>query len=164
MGGISGSASAQPIAFDCDTPAGSFSEIVIPLSGTQYWIKGAVTPIKLRSHESFLPAATLLLRAKDNSDSLTVQIVKEGDGIVLKAFTGKIQKIINLAKVDQKISFEIVASPMGKARVTMAGIAINYDAKLGSNAILEVRCSTGEFKFNGLDWRAPSKSRPVPVR
>jgi len=163
LGGFgSAAAAAAPIRYDCDTAAGSFSEIEQGQKGPAYAVAGTVEPVQLRTHEQWLPAAARV-DSNDGKRSVALQLVPEvrgGSTFAIVAVSADDDKKgrTRLGKIalGETLAFSIRAVG-GSVRVEAAGKVATMPVAIGGGGRVGVSCSTGQFKFETLDLEAAAE-------
>lgn len=155
-----GSAWAAPLAWDCDTAAGAFSQIKQVQAGPNYRIAGKVTPLQTRSHERWLPSAQVRIERPGRKTAAALRIVPEQRGGRTFAVTAnatvdgkETATTLGRLSLDETLAFSLTASTEGVA-VSAGGKSSKLPVVLGPGAEILVICSTGEFDFEALELKA----------
>lgn len=156
-----GSAAAAPLAYDCDTAAGAFSQIKQIQPGPNYRIAGKVIPRQTRNHERWLPSAQVRIERPGRRTAAAIRILPEQRGGKTFAVTAEAmldgkesETVLGRIRLDETLAFSLIASADGVV-VTAGGQSSKLPVVLGRGAEILVICSTGEFDFEILDLEAP---------
>jgi hypothetical protein len=159
-------ARALPLAYDCDTAAGSYSEISQQQAAPPYRVTGRLTALQRRTHERFLPSAQIRLEGADQRSSVVLRMVpttRDGDRFTVALATTQDADrdrdrepqadLLITVGINQPVPFELSVSE-GEASVRVGVERRTVPLRLGRGARLRILCSTGEFLFDELDWSA----------
>jgi hypothetical protein len=130
-------------------------------AGPDYLITGRVAAVAFRSHRRWSPVATVRLTSTEDKASVAIRIQRTGAGrpieAVVETHADGMQQSTNVGslRLGESAAFKIEVVG-GSARVTMAGQSQELAPIIGRNAKIEISCSTGQFKFEELDWDAPA--------
>jgi hypothetical protein len=153
--GLPIAANAAPIDYDCDVPGGNFSSIKTDVS-LPIEVSGRITPLVLRSGD-FLPVGNVSISSGD----------RQGVGLKVISFDPSISSLIvafvdskapdhlvAMAKVDisHSVSFRLTVSETGQGKLKVDQSEYAFDVDPTLPAELSISCSTGQFKFNELEW------------
>lgn len=150
---LAGQASAAPIAFDCDVPADRFSSVTgNPVVRGQ--ISGSVDIVELRKG-NYLPVAGVRLTSLDETQSVGFQLASKGRNafdVVLNVNdgTGLKRASVGELSVNGAIAFSLKAADSGDITLEVAGQSYRHTATAMALSTATVFCSTGQFKFSGL--------------
>jgi hypothetical protein len=158
--GLTLPASAAPMRYDCDTPAGAMSEISQVQSGPKYALRVEVAAKRMRMNREWRPGASFRIRSADEHHEIGVQISaashrSESLTVSLSAINGEDRRSYPVATV--KVGETLRASldvADGHARADIGGQKVDIPLDLGTGAKLVVTCSTGQFMFEKLDMAA----------
>jgi hypothetical protein len=147
----------QPLTYDCDTAAGSYSELSQPAASSKYSISGVLTARKLRTDERWAPSATVTVKTSD-SDRLSLQLIA-ADGtatqlqlLIRNVIDGKEStQPIGVVPVNQAVPFTIFVDGVA-ANFEAGGRTFNLNVPAGGTRTVSVACSTGEFLFERLEF------------
>lgn len=147
---------AAPIDYDCDTAAGHFSEISLHQAGPDYRVRGSITPLLRRSHVQYVATATVFIYSADRQRTVAVQIMR-GTGSRYEVTTHRVtggdigRASLRPVRTGEAVPFELVSTSNGT--FAMVGEQrIDLGPPIGAGARLSITCSTGRFRFSGLDW------------
>ena len=120
------SVAAETIYYDCDTPGAKYSAVKLSQSGSNYRVRGTITPMELRSSERWRAAATVFVQSSETKDSAAVRFMnmsgKSLDVVVDVTEGGSKQRTnIGVAKLDGKVSFDIYLPATGEGFADVAG-------------------------------------------
>ena len=159
---LGSSAAAAPLDYDCDTAAGSYSMIDLVQPGPGYRIRGTVTGVQFRKDDRWLPTATIALVSADKSNFVSVQLMRQArDSKMELAANGLLRGERRSAEggrvgLGEAVPFEITSGG-GRTVVQFGDKRTIFDFDLGADSRVQVSCSTGQFRFEGLDWEAPAR-------
>jgi hypothetical protein len=150
---------AAPMTYGCDTPADHFSAIEQQVSLTSFSIKGSVQPNEFRKGK-FSPLAQIYLQSPDKKYRWALQVIaleaKAKDAFVFLDMTdnGKDSEPfpIGTVKIGEKLPFDVSITDGTKIKFRIGNMEGNPDLNLGSQATLNIVCSTGDFVFSDLEW------------
>ncbi len=163
LAGFGSAAAAAPFSYNCDTAAGSLSEIKQEQNGPAYAVAGKIGPRQTRTHERWLPTAMVRVEAKDGARFVTLQLVPQVRGgttfaIVAASTNGDKKGRAELGKMElnETLAFTIRAG-RESVRVEAGGKSIVFPVAIGAGGHVAVSCSTGEFDFGTLDLEAEAE-------
>ena len=154
---VSHPAAAEPVYYDCDTPGGKYSEIMLTQAEAAHRVRGTITPMELRAAADWFPTATVYVQSKDKRDLVSVQLMnRSGKTLAVSVSlvqSGKVRKAeLGAIKINQAVAFDIYLPASGEGFVQLAGKKIPVGITLGAGAKVSVTCSSGHFRFDPLDW------------
>ncbi|MBK8375276.1 hypothetical protein [Sphingorhabdus sp.] len=152
-------AMAAPITYGCDTPADRFSAIEQQVSLSSFSIKGAIQPNEFRKGK-YSPLAQIFLDSADQKYRWAMKVIaldsKAKDAFVFLEMTenGKESDpfLIGSVKIGAKLSFNISVTEGKIIKFRIGEMDGNPELNLGSQATLNIICSTGDFVFSDLEW------------
>jgi hypothetical protein len=152
-------AAAAPVDYNCDTPIGSYSQLVQTQAGPAYHVRVAITPLTWRDdpERRWAPVGGVRLESADSTRWIAVRIGRqpaaERGRIEVRLQTGGAPRTTLLGEVglNEALPIELQALPSGDAVVVVRGERHVFRLDVGRNAKVEATCSTGEFLFSGLD-------------
>ena len=165
IGLMSTTAHAAGIKYDCDTTAGHFSELILPVGEAPFTVTGKLEPMNPAKDKEYVPLARLAVsNASDQAGpsnegwaGFDYVLVPEKKGkiatIPLLEFSslakgqGKNETVIGQPST-QRVSFTIVYDGK-KAEVSVDGHRRSIDY-VAANPVVTIVCSTGEFLFTDL--------------
>jgi hypothetical protein len=152
-------AAAAPMDYNCDTPVGSYSQLVQTQAGPAYHVRATITPLTWRDdpERQWAPVGGVRLESADGTRWIAVRIGRqpaaERGSIEIRVKTGGEPRTTVLGDVglNEALPVELQALPSGDVVVVIRGQRQVIHLDLGRNAKVEATCSTGEFLFGGLD-------------
>jgi len=150
-------AAAAPADYDCDAaPADVFEIANLDQAGPGYRVRGTITPVQPRSHPDYVATATVYIRSADRRRVAIVQILRGAANrytVTARRVTQGHSFAAPLAPIStgQSVSFELASTAAGTYAL-VSGRRIDLGPPIGAAAHLSVTCSTGRFRFAGLDW------------
>jgi hypothetical protein len=69
-------ARAAPVNYDCDTPAGSYSELSQVQAGPAYHVRGTITALQWRDDRRWSAVGQVRIETSDRSRSIAVRMVR----------------------------------------------------------------------------------------
>src|SRR6218665_3523762 len=73
-------AAGAPVTYDCDTPAGSFSELSQVQAGPAYSLRGSITALQWRDDRRWASVGQIRLENGDRSRSIALKVVRQPRG------------------------------------------------------------------------------------
>ncbi len=151
---------AAPVDYDCDTPTGSFSQLIQTQAGPAYHVLATLTPLQWRDDpdQHWAPVGGVRLESADSTRWIAVRIGRQPAAargrIEVRVKTGGEPQTTLFGDVglNEALPIELQALPSGDAVVVVRGERHVFHLDLGRNAKVEASCSTGEFLFRGLDF------------
>ncbi|MDF7774223.1 hypothetical protein P1X14_03090 [Sphingomonas sp. AOB5] len=164
-----GSAQAQTIDYDCDTPAQRVSAIKRAVSGTDFSMSGTVTPREAYDSGEYGATAGIRLEAPDGSWFVNIGIVRSFDDedrdpdevpAFLHSKSGDIETVSTFGnmKLGRAYRFTLtVAGGRGKAVLDgdyswVEARSIDFEVPSATQAIASISCETGHFLFGEVDF------------
>jgi hypothetical protein len=152
-------AAARNLSYDCDTTADRYSEITTALTGAGQ-ISGIVTPMRVADGERHLTSARIGIdNPKDGSwvgfwlyraSSASPDTFK---AVMVVSRAGKDDEtMLGTVKLEQAIPFRVALGEGGAASLELGEWKHTVSTALRIPAMATVSCSTGEFKFESLDF------------
>lgn len=144
--------------FDCDTAAGSFSEIDFSQPGPRYHVSGNVSAKQFRYNGTWIPVANVRIVSADKQSF---------GGVRLQATTGRggLELIVQ-SRVQGRDNSMVVATLRkgelatfsldvvdGKMTIRVADKLFS-GPEIGAGSAVNVTCSSGQFIFQNLNWDA----------
>jgi hypothetical protein len=156
---LSAAAFADPITYGCDTPADHFSAIEQKVSLSSFSIKGSIQPNEFRKGK-YSPLAQIYLQSPDEKYKWAMQVIaleaKAKEAFVFLDMTdnGKDSEPfpIGMVKLGEKLSFDVSITDGTKIKFKIGDMDGNPELNLGTQATLNIICSTGDFVFSDLEW------------
>jgi len=148
---------AAPVDYDCDTPAGSFSEISQVQVGPAVHVRGTITALQWREDRRWSPLGQVRVENGDRTRSIAVRVVRiprqARATFDVTVQTGGEPQTTRLGEValNEAVPFELQLLPSGDAIAVVGGERRVFRLDLGRNVKIKTICSTGEFLFGGLD-------------
>jgi hypothetical protein len=141
--------------FDCDVPAGSYSEWNRTTSATTLKVVGTVQLIQRRQHEQWIPGANLFLLSRDDKRTVGLQLSvdpTEPDELkvsLLRGSGGAPERTVFATKAwkDATLSFSLELDARGLLTAVVAGASSSQQLTGFELHKLALGCSTGQFKF-----------------
>ena len=150
---------AAPVDYACDTPIGSYSQLVQTQAGPAYHVQGTITPLQWRDdpERRWAPVGQVRLFNGDDTRSVALRIGRQPGAargrieVRLEAGGEPRTTLLGDLGLNEALPFEVQLLPSGDAVVVVRGQRHVFRLDLGRNAKVEATCSTGEFLFGGLD-------------
>lgn len=152
-----GAAAAAPVAYDCDTGDGHFSELSQVQAGPAYHVRGTITPLRWGADRQYAPSAQARLENGDRSRSIAVRLVRApgvpraNASIEVEGGGSPQPLVLAWVALNEALPFEISLSASGEGAVLVGTERRTFRLDLGPNAKVSVVCSTGDFLFGELD-------------
>ena len=149
---------AAPVDYDCDTPAGSFSELSQTQAGPAYQLRGSITPRQWRDDRRWASVGQIRLENGDRSRSIALKVVRQprtaqaAIEVTLQSGGEPRTETLGAVALNQAVPFELRLDPAGEGVVVMGGQRRAFHLDVGPNAKVQVICSTGEYLFSGFDF------------
>lgn len=155
---LSGAAHAGPINYDCDTPADKFSSLDISTDTTRFIVKGKIAAAVFRAGK-YLPVANVHVGAPRGSDGVLLRLMapsgtaKQAE-IIVQTMQGSkpIKRVLGQILLGESLDFSIEVLPNAAVNLTVNGQQMSLKTEFASSSNLTISCSTGEFKFDNLEW------------
>lgn len=150
-------ATAAPVNYDCDTPAGSFSELSQVQAGPAFHVRGTITPLQWRDHRRWAPLGQVRIETSDRSRSIAVRVIRPRGAeraefdIAVDNGSGVVSSELGSLALNEALSFDISLIANGDTVVQIGAERRSYRLDLGRNVQVSAVCSTGEFLFRELD-------------
>ena len=154
------SANAAPVDYNCDTPIGSYSQLVQAQAGPAYRVQGSLTPLTWRDDpdRQWAPVGQVRLESSDGARWISLGIGRQPNAargrieVRVQAGDGRRPTVLGEVGLNEAMPFALQSSPSGEAVVIVGGERHVFRIELGSNGKVEATCSTGEFLFRGVDF------------
>ena len=157
VGTLSGSITAAPIYYDCDTASDKFSEVRWPITASGLVVTGKIVPVLFRKGQ-FLPVANLHLRSGDGKDYLAIRLIAENSGskganIILESVNNDQKKggTLGQLKRSEVLPFSIRHTAGDQFTIMINDRKFDIEVALGDSSSISMTCSTGQFKFQDID-------------
>jgi hypothetical protein len=152
-------ANSAPITYGCDTPADRFSAIEQNVDLKNFSIKANIQPNEFRKGK-YSPLAQIFFESMDEKSRWAVQVIapdhKSKAALVYLNMTvdGKTDEpfLIGNVNIGQRLPIEVSVTDGYKFKFKIGEMDGNPELKLGSQAKLNIICSTGDFVFSDLEW------------
>lgn len=152
-------AAARTLSYDCDTMTDRFSEITTPLAKTGY-ISGVVTPARIVTGERYATTTRVAIEGAGDKSWVGFTLTRAGStdpdtliAIMVISRAGQDEEItLGAIKLSQAVPFRLSLGKSGAAALELGDWKRTATIDLTLPATGSVSCSTGEFKFDSLDF------------
>jgi len=139
--------------FDCDVPAGNFSEWHGPIELAEtIRISGTIEVVKLRHDKRWWPVGSIFLRNL-GGESIGLQVYvdwRDTDTFLLGLFSGERKLLAEIPLTDEYIPFEFSLTRAGVLTATIAKHSESAEIDGFDAQRLALSCSSGQFKFRDI--------------
>jgi hypothetical protein len=149
---------AGPLAWDCDTPAGRFSQIEAKATGAAI-ITGEFKGVEGRRDKRWAPTVFLQMKTGDGAlilglsfvvhpghvESMTVQVVRTESGERKTATLGEVP-------FGEAIPFRVLFDGAGEVEISAGALKARTRVAATPATSLSASCSTGQFTFSNLTF------------
>lgn len=158
---------AEPVTytFECDTPAAHWSEWTSSISGADIRAIGKITVNQIRIDEKWMPAASIMIRGKQDGKDAAAGITLSGsklqpDKIFISINAPGLGESRNLGTVPStttEFQFEVTLDTKGQLHVRLGGQESTRQLEGFAPEKLALSCSTGDFEFTEIKVSAAAK-------
>lgn len=151
---------AEPVtySFECDTPAGHYSDWTRSVSTTDIRATGKITVNEIRDGGKWMPAAGIMIRGEQDGKEAVAGVSLSGskqmpDKIFVSIYTPGEADSKNLGTVPAtttEFRFEVTLDDKGLLRVSLGGFAGTRQLEGFKPGKLALNCSTGDFEFSEI--------------
>jgi hypothetical protein len=161
----SAAAPDRPAEFACSARGGNYDEITHSGAGQAHRIRGTVMPLRYRVHDRSRPTATVQFRIRQPRGGVGLQLLRRGttdrfDVTIVTAGSagGRTSTKIGLLGLNQELAFELSARAGGQVSIQAGDRRVDLPVDVGTSPEISISCSTGAFRFRGLEWGGPPAS------
>lgn len=152
-------AAGRNLSYDCDTTADRYSEITTALTDAGQ-ISGVVTPMRMVAGERHLTSARIGIDNPKDGSWIGFWLYRAGSAnldtltaVMVVSRAGKNDEtVLGTVKLAQAIAFRVSLAKGGTASLELGDWKRTVSTELRLPATATVSCSTGEFKFESLDF------------
>ena len=149
-------ATGNAFNFDCDTPAGRFSQVEMPVGVGGVVVTGELQLNEARSDPRWVPTAFVMLHngEPESGVGFRAAVLRESaDKITLHAQNLEIDDLSAFGSVPwatKTIPFKLELSKSGQMIVSAGSETIEVEDSLKLASTLSLGCSTGDFSFREI--------------
>ena len=146
---------AQAMTFDCDVPADRTSSVQLNFTAAPL-IQGIITAHEFRRAQ-FNPVAGIRVQSPDDSASALLQLAElpEDPGkltllVTISSGVEMSRRKVALVEINGQIPFSLRITPEGAVLGEVAGQTFNANVGALNNGLINMFCSSGQFKFSNV--------------
>jgi hypothetical protein len=149
------SADEVTYSFECDTPAAHWSDWTRTLTGAVVRASGKITVNEMRSDERWMPAASVMIRGKQEGKAAVAGVSLSGskqkpDRIFISINSPGQSESLNIgtvASTTTEFTYEVTLDAKGLLQVSLGDQKSSAQLKDFKPEKFALSCSTGDFEF-----------------
>lgn len=148
---------AAPLNWDCDTAAGSFSQLSQVQPGPAYRVRGTIRWVQSRVDRHYAPSGHIMIGNLEGGRWVGIQMVATPGsprirfGVRSQSGGEPQEEMLGDAALNEAVPFELSVSASGEATASIGGQRRTLQIEVGANTTVQATCSTGEFQFFDLE-------------
>jgi len=146
-----------PYAFECDAPAGSFSEMNIRAPSGTIHVRGKVQFVATRSNDHWAASATVSIAGTRRLPKVGLQALVGADRpadvfLAVRGLGGSQERVVftSTPMTNQPIPFDLILGESGNLDVVAAGASASLTVGLIATTRVNVFCSTAHVLFSDI--------------